>query len=109
MSFSLQNILDQLKIPIFLRNKYILGFLIFFIWVAIFDGNNLIQRISDSLKINQLKQEIEYYKQKIDEKNKQLNQLRTDKENLEKFAREQYFMKKENEEIFIIVETEKNE
>ena len=45
-----------------------------------------------------------YYIEKISHDSARLNELRTDAENLEKFAREQYLMKKDNEEIFVIVD-----
>ena len=50
---------------------------------------------------------IEHYQHVIDESNRRLNELRSNSENLEKFAREQYLMKKPNEDIYII-EVEKN-
>ena len=59
------------------------------------------------LKIRQLKGDIEHYQHVIDESNRRLNELRSNSENLEKFAREQYLMKKPNEDIYII-EVEKN-
>lgn len=79
--------------------------LIFFIvWVTFFDNNNLVDRLSNLKILNQLNKDQEYYKEKIATDTKRLEELRTDKENLEKFAREQYLMKKKNEDIFIIVE-----
>jgi cell division protein FtsB len=46
----------------------------------------------------------EYYIEKIKTDSRKLKELRTDRENLEKFAREQYYMKRDNEDIFIVVE-----
>lgn len=54
-------------------------------------------------KINQLENEQKYYREKIEEDKRKKEELLGNRDNLEKFAREQYLMKKENEDIFIIV------
>ena len=92
------------KILPFAKNKYILTILIFFIWLLFFDRNNLIDRVKELNHLRQLEKDKKYYIERIDADSKRLEQLRTNNENLEKFAREQYLMKKDNEDIFIIVE-----
>lgn len=96
------------KVPPALRNKYMLTVVIFIIWILFFDNNNLIGRYRDMSALKQLKSDKEYYSNRIYEDTRKLNELKTSNENLEKFAREEYFMKRENEDIFIIV-TEKEE
>jgi cell division protein DivIC len=88
----------------FLKNKYILSLLIFFLWMLFFDQNNLLERRKLNKEYDLLLQEREYYMKKIKEDRKRIKELKTDNENLEKFAREQYLMKRDNEDIFIIVE-----
>jgi len=90
----------------FLKNKYVLTTIIFFFWLLLFDQNNLLERRKLNREYKQLLQEQEYYQQKIKEDRKRINELKTNDENLEKFAREQYLMKRDNEDIFIIVEDE---
>jgi len=87
-----------------LRNKYILTALLFFLWLLFFDQNNLAERRKTTNEYNQLIEERDYYLKKIEEDRKRINELKTDADNLEKFAREQYLMKKDNEDIFIVVE-----
>jgi cell division protein FtsB len=87
-----------------LSNKYVLAALIFLIWLLLFDQNNLSERRKLTRDYNLLLQEREYYQHKIEEDKKRINELKTDNENLEKFAREQYLMKKDNEDIFVIVD-----
>lgn len=53
---------------------------------------------------NKLEEEKKYYIERIKEDSAKLHQLKTDAENLEEFAREQYYMKKDDEDIYIIVE-----
>ena len=89
-----------------LRNKYILTLLIFFIWLLVFDRNNLIDRMKYIRKLNEMERQKEYYEARIEQDSRKLNELKTSPENLEKFAREQYYMKKPDEEIFVIVEEE---
>lgn len=86
----------------YLKNKYIISILIFIIWISFFDRNDLIERFSNIRELQRIEQEKEFYKKKIEEYKKRMNELQTDRENLEKFAREQYLMKKPGEDIFII-------
>jgi cell division protein FtsB len=86
----------------FLKNKYLLTFLAFLLWIVIFDQHNLIDRFRYIRERRQLEHDKAYYRQRIKEDAKRLEELQTNDENLEKFAREQYLMKKENEDIFII-------
>lgn len=53
-------------------------------------------------KKRQMEESIKFYREKIIEDKKRLHELQTDRENLEKFAREQYYMKRDNEDIFIL-------
>jgi cell division protein FtsB len=88
------------------RNKYLIAVLVFLAWLLIFDNNSLIDRIKYLNTLHRLENEKQYYLERIEEDSRRLNELKTDRENLEKFAREQYFMKKENEDVFVIVEEE---
>lgn len=73
------------------------------VWVAFFDKNDLMSQYELTQKLKQLQTERGYYNQEIEKSKNDMNELRTNPSNLEKFAREKYLMKKENEEIFVIV------
>ncbi|MFO7933796.1 MAG: septum formation initiator family protein [Bacteroidales bacterium] len=92
------------KIWPWLKNKYVLTIILFFFWILFFDQNNLVDRIKMSSEIRQLEDDRHYYLEQIQKDSARLYELTTDKENLEKYAREQYFMKKPNEDVFLIVE-----
>jgi cell division protein FtsB len=92
------------NLPDFFKNKYVITTVIFFVWISFFDQNNWFERLQNLRHLNQLQEDKAYYKKKLEEETKRLEELQTDKENLEKFAREQYLMKKEDEDIFIIIE-----
>jgi len=81
-----------------------LTFLIFLVWITFFDQNNLVDRVRQINRQEELKDEKAYYLNKIQEDSVKLHQLKTNEENLEEFAREEYYMKRENEDIFIVVE-----
>ena len=98
------NMNPKLKIIIErLNNKYIIASLIFLLWILFFDQNNLLNRISDLRNLREMKAQKEYYAKKIETDIQRTKELETDDDNLEKFAREQYLMKKENEDVFVIV------
>lgn len=90
------------KIYPWLRNKYVLTMVIFIVWMLLFDSSNWIDVFREYRKIQKFEAEKEYYLQKIETDKNRLYELRTNNENLEKFAREQYLMKKPDEDIFVI-------
>jgi cell division protein DivIC len=92
------------RIPVFLKNKYSITFFIFFIWLLFFDENNLLTQYELQREIYLLNEDKNYYQEEIKKLEESLNELMTNEEKLEKFAREKYLMKKPNEDIFIIVE-----
>ena len=77
---------------------------VFAIWMLFFDQNNIVDRIRMSLEIRQLEDDREYYLEQIRKDSARLNELTTNKENLEKYAREQFLMKKSNEDVFVVIE-----
>lgn len=94
------------RVPPVLRNRYLLTAVIFVVWLLFFDNNNMVERYRDMSALKQLKRDREYFTSRIEEDTRKLNELKTSNENLEKFAREEYLMKRENEDIFIIVPEE---
>ena len=86
-----------------LMNKYTITLLIFLVWLAFFDRNSLVGKMQLRGKIATLKKEKAYYQNKIEEDNRKMKELLSNKDNLEKFAREQYLMKYKNEDIFVIL------
>ncbi len=91
------------KIPVIFRNKYFLTILVFLIWIILMDSNNLLSRVKEICELRKLKSDKEYYTNKIEEDQSKLRELKTDNHNLEKFAREQYRMKKPDEDLFIVL------
>lgn len=92
------------KLPRLFRNFYVVATAIFLTWMIALDSNNLIARYQLGAKLSSLEDEKEYYEEKIKEVRKDHDELFGDRESIEKFAREKYLMKKETEDIFVIVE-----
>ncbi|MBI9037369.1 MAG: septum formation initiator family protein [Bacteroidales bacterium] len=93
-----------MKIPSFLKNKYFYTIIGFIVWMLFFDGNNIISQIKLSNQLKELKREENYYKNQIEKDKEIIKALSSDSSALEKLAREKYLMKKENEDIFLIIE-----
>lgn len=90
--------------PPFLKNKYILTLAVFGVWLFIFDKTNVISWLGEKNKIMLMENQRRYYQQEVERITSQLDELNTNSERLEKFAREQYFFKEEGEDIFLIEE-----
>ena len=85
-------------------NKYWVVVIAFLIITFIVGDSNLYKRYAYDEKIRNLENEIKYYQKEIEINRKKLNDINTSKERLERFAREEYFMKKPNEDVFIVVD-----
>jgi len=96
----LQNLLHRLN------NKYFITFLIFGVWMLFFDNNNFIAQIRLNRTLEELEMEKDYYLTEIDKDRQATMELITDTLTLEKFGREQYLMKRDNEDIYLIVDEE---
>ena len=88
----------------YFRNKYFTASVLFLAWICFFDRNDLISEFKLVFKINKLKAERAYYQKQTDIAREDLKELQTNPANLEKFAREKYLMKKDNEDVYVIVD-----
>ena len=95
-----------MKLPKFTRNFYFLFSFFFVIWMLFIDTNDFYTQYKLNQKRKSLEAQKEYYLEKISEVKKDRDELFSSDDRLEKFAREKYFMKKETEDLFIVVEEE---
>ncbi len=86
-----------------LRNKYFLVTLAFVVWMLFFDKNDIYSQYQYHEQVSKLKAESEFYQKETAKVSKDLDELTSDKVQLEKFAREKYLMKKSNEDVFVVV------
>ncbi len=87
-----------------LRNKYFIVGLIFIVWMIFFDENNLVAHHRNKKRLSALKSQKEYYIEKIAEDNQKIEELRSGQNNLEKYAREQFYMSRPDEDVYMIIE-----
>lgn len=85
-----------------LLNKYLLALAAFGTWVLFFDKNDFFTQRQRHAELEMLNQKISYYKEQISAAQKELQALENDPSTLEKYAREKYFMKRDNEDVYII-------
>lgn len=95
----------RFRVPAFLRNKYIVCGVFFFVWLLFLDRHNILSQYQLYTEVNQLESQKAFYRQEIDRARQDQYELLSSPEKLEKFAREQYRMKKEEEDLFIVPES----
>ena len=91
------------KIPAFLKNKYLITTVVFLVLMIFLDRNNLISQYKLRKELNGLRQELRYYREQATKDSIELNRLLSDSLELEKLGREKYMMKRDSEDIYIIV------
>ena len=85
------------------RNKYFLSVAAFVVWMLFFDKNDIVAQYEFKSQVTKLQEEKDFYVKEIEAVKKDLEELNTNLNTAEKFAREKYFMKKDNEDVFVIV------
>jgi len=95
--------------PKILRNRYVFTLVVAAIWISVFDKNSMVKRHHLNHALTAELAENDYLKSEIVRQSAQKDALETSKETLEKFAREEYYMKRENEEIILFVPYQKPE
>lgn len=91
------------KIPPVFKNKYVIVIVAFLVWLTFFDRNNFIAQLRLGRILSEKRAQKEYYQAEITRDSTSLVELITDTLSLEKFAREKYLMKRDDEDIFLIV------
>lgn len=94
-------------IPSWLKNKYFLLIFSFLLILLFFDSNNAFRLFKRKQALRELTQEEQFYKEQLEEIKTEKEALENDPEALEKFAREEYRMKKDDEDVFVIVNEDK--
>lgn len=93
-------------IPPFIYNKYFLATSLFVVWMLFFDRNDFFTQMSRKSELREIEESKEYFAQKITEGKKFSMDMRSNAGAVEKFVREKYFMKRDNEDLFLIQKPE---
>lgn len=99
---TIKKALGESKVLRIVRNKYVVVTVFFFVWVLFVDTNNIFVWMNDLKTVKQQERQKVYYKEAILQTDEKLKELTSNKDSLEKFAREQYLFHQNDEEIFII-------
>ncbi len=86
-----------------LKNKYFLATLAFVVWMLFFDKNDVLSQHDYSTEVKDLQLKKDFYEKETASVKKDLKELDSNLNSAEKFAREKYFMKKDNEDVFVVV------
>ncbi len=95
----LNNILSWLK------NKYLITLAVFAAIMLFFDKNDVFTQSNRKNQLRDLQESKQYYTDQITTERKELEELKSNPGTLEKYAREKYLMKRDNEDLYIIPES----
>jgi cell division protein FtsB len=88
----------------FIKNKFFLASLAFIVWMVFFDRNDMASQLDYRSKVQKLEEEKDFYTKEIAKAGKDLDELTTNPDRLEKFARERYYMRRDNEDVYVVVD-----
>ncbi|MBI5857925.1 MAG: septum formation initiator family protein [Sphingobacteriales bacterium] len=91
-------------LPSWLKNKYLISFAAFCVIILFLDKNDLFTQLNRRRELRELQQKKKYYTKEIKELHREANELANNPATIEKTAREMFFMKRDNEELFLIPE-----
>jgi cell division protein FtsB len=96
--------MKKFRLPKYLRNKYALASIGFIAWISFFNDIDLFYIIRSRREVSALQAEVREMESRNIEAKQSLHDLTTNDESLEKFARENYYMKRQNEDVFVFKE-----
>ena len=91
-------------IPAWLKNKYFLSISAFVVWILFFDPRDVFTQMEHHRELKELQVSKAWYQKEIAKESVEAEQLKTNPATIEKYAREKYLMKRDNEDIFIVSE-----
>lgn len=96
-------------IPAWLRNKYLIAIGIFASIMLFFDKNDVFVESARRRQLRDLEESKQYFTERIRTERKELEQLKSNPATVEKYAREKYLMKRDNEDLYVVSEKPVNE
>ena len=95
------------RVPSWAKNKYIITLIAFVVWMIFFDAKDILTQRERTGELRQLQESKAYYTEEIAKERKALEELKSNPAAIEKYAREKYMMKRDNEDLFIVQKLEK--
>jgi cell division protein DivIC len=96
------------RIPSWAKNKYIIALIAFVVWMIFFDAKDILTQRERGKELREMKGSKAYYTAEIAKERKALEELKSNPAAIEKYAREKYLMKRDNEDLFIIQKPKKD-
>jgi cell division protein FtsB len=93
-----------MKVIHIFKNKYLIATILFIVWMLFFDHNDIFLHLQYRKELNELKADKKYYQEQIDLTRKEVDLIKSNPQAMEKVAREQYLMKKDDEDVFVVGE-----
>lgn len=90
------------KVCRFLLNKYVIATVIFLLVIGFIDTNNIGQFFRNRATLKAQREQMEFYRREIASMEEKLEQLQSKKDSLEQFAREEYFYKEKDEDVYLL-------
>jgi len=90
------------QLPSWLGNKFFIAFAAFTVWMLFFDERDVFTMRHHRQELKELQQSKKYYTEQINQERTELESLKNNPATLEKYARERYYMKRDNEDLFLI-------
>ncbi len=97
------------KILRIIRNKYFIVSVLAIAWLVFFDGHNIASQFSRKKEIKELEEKQSFYEKEIKQDKEMLEKIQNDTNFMQKYGREKYLMKKDNEDVFLIIREEKED
>lgn len=94
------------RFPSILTNKYLLTGIAFVVWMLFFDRNDFFAQSEKKNELTNLEKSKTYFTSEIEKERRFSEELKSNPAAIEKLAREKYFMKRDNEELFLVRQTE---
>ena len=92
----------QIKVPKIFKNFYVTASIIFVLWMLFLDPNNVWRQVKQKRKVNEEKQKVDFYKNSIRDLSEKSKSISEDQAELERYAREKFYMKRKTEDVFIV-------
>lgn len=89
-----------------IKNKYVIATVVFIVWMLFFDRHDVTTQYGYYSELKNLEAQRDFYLEEMDHINKTVNDIHSDSEAVQRIARERYQMKKDNEDVFVIIEVE---
>lgn len=90
------------QLPAWLRNKFFIAFAAFVVWMLFFDERDVFTMRHHRQELRELQKSKEYYTDQINKEKTELEKLKNNPATLEKYAREKYYMKRDDEDLFLL-------